>query len=220
MSKIVNPFAHRLPIIRDWRSRWFSVGSKFKENLRGDVLIREYLTKKLRNAYISSVEIERSRKLARILIRTSRPGIVIGRSGEGSKKLMDDTKNFMKKNKISMPEDFKIEVVPVANPDADAAIVAYSIAEALEKRMPFRRVMKQTIEKVSTVREVQGVRIVLGGRLGGAEIARSEELKKGSIPLQTFRADVDFARERAHLPYGDVGIRVWIYRGEKFDSDK
>jgi small subunit ribosomal protein S3 len=133
---------------------------------------------------------------------------------------MDDTRNFMKKNKISMPEDFKIEVVPVANPDADAAIVAYSVAEALEKRMPFRRVMKQTIEKVSTVREVQGVRIVLGGRLGGAEIARSEELKKGSIPLQTFRADVDFARERAHLPYGDVGIRVWIYRGEKFDSDK
>jgi len=220
MSKIVNPFAHRLPIIRDWRSRWFSVGPKFKENLRGDVLIREYLTKKLRTAYISAIEIERSRKLARILIKTSRPGIVIGRSGDGSKKLMDDTKNFMKKNKISMPEDFKIEVISIADPDADAAIVAYSVAEALEKRMPFRRVMKQTIEKVSTTRGVQGVRIVLGGRLGGAEIARSEDLKKGSIPLQTFRADVDFARERAHLPYGDVGIRVWIYRGEKFDSDK
>lgn len=218
MSKIVNPFAHRLPIIRDWRSRWFSVGKKFKENLRGDVLIREFLVKKLRSSFVSSVEIERSRKFAKIIIKTSRPGVIIGRQGEGSKKITEETKKFIYKNNISMPEDLKFEIIPITNPDADAKIISLSIAEALEKRLPFRRVMKQTVEKVASLRDVKGIRIVLGGRLGGAEIARSEELKRGSIPLQTFRADVDFARERAHLPYGDIGIKVWIYRGEKFEK--
>ena len=106
----------------------------------------------------------------------------------------------------------------VTNPDADAAIVACSIAEGLEKRLPFRRVMKQSIEKVMAARGVKGARIYLGGRLAGAEIARSEQIKRGSIPLQTFRADVDFAREKAHMSYGDIGIKVWIYRGEVFSE--
>lgn len=218
MSKIVNPFAHRLPIIRDWRSRWFSIPKNMKLNLRGDVLIREYLIKRLRGFYVSSIEIERSRKSFKVIVRSSRPGTIIGRQGEGTNKILTDLKSFMRKNKISIPEDFKFEIVSVENPDADATIVAFSVAEALEKRMPFRRVLKQTIEKIASSREVKGVRIVLGGRLGGAEIARSEELKRGSIPLQTFRADVDFARERAHLPYGDIGIKVWIYRGLKFEK--
>ena len=106
------------------------------------------------------------------------------------------------------------------NPEADAKIVSYMIAEGLEKRMPYRRVMKQLIEKVMSVRGVQGARFYVGGRLGGAEISRSEQLKRGSIPLQTFRADIDFARERAHLPYGDIGIKVWIYKGQVFADDK
>ena len=220
MSKVVHPYAHRLVILRDWKSRWFAAPKKYKENLRGDVLIREYLEKRMRGLYVSSIEFERSPKSTRIIIRTSRPGMVIGRSGEGSTKLKQDIVNFMKRHKIVSPEELKLDVVEIQNPDADAHIVAFSVAEGLEKRLPFRRVMKQTVEKVIATRGVEGVRIVIGGRLGGAEIARIEEQKRGSIPLQTFRADVDYARERAHMTYGDIGIKVWIYRGEVFAADK
>ena len=220
MSKIVHPYAHRLIILRDWKSRWFAGDKKYQNNLKADVLLREYLEKKLRGNYVSSIEIERSQKATRIIFRTSRPGMLIGRSGEGTIKLKNDITTFIKKHKLSMSEDLKIDIVEVTNPDADARIIAFAVAEGLEKRMPYRRVIKQTIEKVMAVRGVEGARIVLGGRLGGAEIARSEELKRGSIPLQTFRADVDFARERAHLPYGDIGIKVWINRGEVFNEAK
>jgi small subunit ribosomal protein S3 len=220
MSKIVHPYAHRLIILRDWKSRWFADPKKYNDYLKGDVLIREYLEKKLRGMYVSSVEIERSRKATRFIIKTSRPGLIIGRNGEGAAKLKTDILKKMEKLKLAKVEDFKLEIVEVANPEADAAVVAYMIAEGLEKRMPYRRVMKQILEKVISTRGVEGVRIVLSGRLGGAEIARSEELKKGSIPLQTFRADIDFKRERAHLPYGDIGIKVWIYRGKIFADKK
>jgi small subunit ribosomal protein S3 len=220
MSKIVHPYAHRLVILRDWKSRWIANDKKYQEYLRTDVLLREFLEKKLRTFYVSSIEIERSQKSTRLIIRTSRPGMLIGRQGEGSIKLKADITKFFNKHKIKIPEEFKIDILEVPNPDADARIIAMTVAEGLEKRMTFRRVMKMTIEKVMAVRGVEGARIVLGGRLGGAEIARSEELKKGSIPLQTFRADIDFARERAHLPYGDIGIKVWIYRGEIFNEVK
>lgn len=220
MSKIVHPYAHRLVILRDWKSHWFANPKKYREYLRGDVLLREYLEKRLRGMYVSTIEIERNQKTTRFIIKTSRPGLIIGRNGEGVQKLKDDVLKKMAKLKLPTPNDFKVEVVEVANPEADAAIVAYMIAEGLEKRMPYRRVMKQIIEKVAMTNGVKGVRIVLGGRLGGAEIARSEELKRGSIPLQTFRADVDFKRERATLPYGVIGIKVWIYRGEVFEKDK
>lgn len=220
MSKIVHPYAHRLVILRDWKSRWFADGKKYSDYLRGDVLIRRMLEKRLRGFYISSIEIERSQKSTRIIIRTSRPGMLIGRSGEGMIKLKADILKFMKKENIKIAEEVKIDVVEVPDADADAHIVAYAIAEALEKRMPYRRVIKQMAEKVIAVRGVQGVRIVLGGRLGGAEIARGEEQKRGSIPLQTFRADIDFAREKAHMTYGDIGIKVWIYRGQVFDKEK
>ncbi len=221
MSKIVHPYAHRLVMLRDWKSRWFAGDKKYQENLKTDVLLREFLDKKLRGFYVSSIEIERNQKSTRIIFRTSRPGMLIGRSGEGTLKLKNDILSFAKAKKLRIAEDVKIDIVEVTNPDADARIVAFSVAEGLEKRMPYRRVMKQTLEKVMSVRGVVGARIVIGGRLGGAEIARSEELKKGSIPLQTFRADIDFARERAHLPYGDIGIKVWINRGIVFaDAEK
>ena len=116
--------------------------------------------------------------------------------------------------------EVKLDIVEIPVPDADAHIVAYSVAEGLEKRLPYRRVMKTIIEKVMSTRGVEGARIVLGGRLGGAEISRSEEIKRGSIPLQTFRADIDYAREKAHMSYGDLGIKVWIYRGEIFNTKK
>ena len=217
MSKVVHPYAHRLVILRDWKSRWFAAPKKYKEYLRSDILIRTYLEKRMRGLYVSSIEIERSPKSTRIIIRTSRPGMVIGRSGEGSTKLKQDLVAFMKKNKIPQPEELKLDVVEVQNPDADAHIVAFGVAEALEKRLPFRRVMKQAVERVIATRGVEGVKIVLSGRLGGAEIARIEEQKRGSIPLQTFRADVDYTRETARMTYGGIGIKVWIYRGEVFD---
>ncbi|MCU0660052.1 MAG: 30S ribosomal protein S3 [Candidatus Pacebacteria bacterium] len=220
MSKIVHPYAHRLVILRDWKSRWFSDPKKFKDYLRADVTIRSFLGKTLRGSYVSSIEIERGQKATRLIIKTSRPGMIIGRNGEGATKLRAGLVKMMTKRGIKMPEDFKIDIVEVQSPDADAHIVAYAIAEGLEKRMTFRRIMKQMAEKVMSAREVRGVRFVLSGRLGGAEIARTEEIKRGSIPLQTFRADIDFAREKAHLPYGDIGIKVWIYRGEVFDKDK
>lgn len=216
MSKIVHPYAHRLIILRDWKSRWFADPKKYVAYLKGDVLVREFLEKKLRGMYISSIEIERSQKTTRFIIKTSRPGLIIGRNGEGATKLKEVILKKMEKLKLPKPEDFKLEIIEVGNPEADAAIVAYMVAEGLEKRMPYRRVIKQIVEKSMTARGVEGIRIVLSGRLGGAEIARTEELKRGSIPLQTFRADIDFKREKAHLPYGDVGIKVWIYRGKIF----
>lgn len=220
MSKIVHPYAHRLVILRDWKSRWFATDKKYKDFLRGDVLLREYLTKRLRGFYVANVEIERSQKTTRIILHTSRPGMIIGRSGEGAVKLKEDIVKQMKRLKIAIPEDLKLDIAEIMSPDSDAHIVAYSVAEGLEKRMPYRRVLKQTIERVMSSRDVLGARILLGGRLGGAEIARSEEIKRGSIPLQTFRADIDFCREKAHLPYGDVGIKVWIYRGQVFGDKK
>ncbi len=219
MSKKVNPYSHRLVVLRGWKSRWFSTGKKFAETLRADTLIRDYLKKKLRTAYISSVEIERSRKATRILVKSSRPGAIIGRQGEGAKKLREDLLKMMKRNEIAIPEDLKIDIQEVPNPDADAAIVAYSIVEGLEKRLPFKRVIKTALDKVMASREVKGARITVSGRLNGADMARREEVKQGSIPLQTLRADVDFARERAKLYYGTLGIKVWIYRGEVFEKD-
>ncbi len=219
MSKVVHPYAHRLVTLRDWKSRWFA-DKKYKDLLKSDVVIREFLMKKLRGFYISRVEIDRSVKATKVMVFTSRPGMIIGRGGDGANKLKKDLVTAMTKRGVLIPEDFKFDILEVTNPDADAAIVACMIAEGLEKRLPFRRVMKQTIEKVMTARGVKGARIYLGGRLGGAEIARSEQIKRGSIPLQTFRADVDFAREKAHMSYGDIGIKVWIYRGEIFNEIK
>jgi len=220
MSKIVHPYAHRLVILRDWKSRWFADPKKYCDYLKGDVLLREYLEKKLRGMYVSQIEIERNQKMTRFIIKTSRPGLIIGRNGEGAAKLKEDILKKMEKLKLTKTNDFKLEIVEIQNPEADAAIIAFMISEGLEKRMPYRRVIKQIIEKVMATRGVEGARVVLSGRLGGAEIARTEELKRGSIPLQTFRADIDFKRERAILPYGTIGIKVWIYRGKIFADKK
>lgn len=221
MTKVVHPYSHRLVTLRDWKSRWFATDRNYVDNLAVDITIREHIQKNLRGYYISSVDIERGQNSIRVIIRTSRPGMVIGRSGEGATKLKSDILKALKREKLSVnPEELKIEIVEVANPDADAKIVAYMIAEGLEKRMPYRRVMKTLIEKVMAVRGVQGVKFYVGGRLGGAEIARSEELKRGSIPLQTIRADIDYARETARLAYGGIGIKVWIYKGQVFNDSK
>jgi len=219
MSKIVHPYAHRLGILRDWRHRWFSVGPKYQENLRADILLREYLLKEMRGMYIGALEIERGEKTLRIIIKTSRPGVIVGRSGEGSKRLHGKIVAFLTKRGAAVPE-VKLDIVEIRSPESNAAIVAYMVAEGLEKRLAFRRVLKQTIEKVMANRDVKGVRIALSGMLGGGSMSRKEELKRGRIPLQTFRSDIDYARERANLPLGVIGIKVWIYRGEVFADTK
>ncbi len=218
MSHTVHPYAHRLGIIRGWKSRWFASDKKFRDDLMADVLLREWLEKKMRGQYIADIEMERNAKMFRLVIKTSRPGIIIGKNGEGAIKLRNEILAFLKKNKLNLGLELKIEVEEVRSPESSAAIVAHMVAEGLEKRMPFRRVMKQMVEKVMASREVKGVRIFLSGRLGGAEMARQEDLKKGRVPLQTFRADIDFTRYEAILPYGRIGVKVWIYKGEIFNK--
>lgn len=238
MTHRVHPFSHRLGIIRDWKSRGFAMHSKFRNNLKTDILLREWLEKKMRGMYVADIEMERSAKSLRVIIKTSRPGMIIGRSGEGATKLKNDINDFVKnlnaksvkqiqikykndpetiKAKIAeIQSDIKVEIDEIKSPESSASIVAQMIAEGLEKRMPFRRVMKQMVDKVMASREVKGVRIFLSGRLGGAEMARREDLKKGQIPLQTFRADIDYKHYEAVLPYGNIGIKVWIYKGDIF----
>ena len=221
MSHTVHPYSHRLGIIRDWKSRWFSSDKLYRTSLKGDLIIREFLQKELRANYVGGLDIERNQKVLRVIVKTSRPGMLIGKSGDGVAKLREKISKLLRKNKVELKGvELKLDIEEIRSPESNAAIAAMMVAESLEKRLPFRRVMKQTIEKVMANRDVKGIRIRLGGRLGGAEIARSEELKKGQIPLQTLRADIDFAREKAHMTYGDVGIKVWIYRGEVFETKK
>lgn len=221
MSHTVHPYSHRLGIIRDWKSRWFGVNKdKYRKFLRADIVIREFLRKKLRGVYISSIDIERSAKTLNIGIETSRPGVIIGRQGDGKVKLQNDLEKIMRKRGVWDPEiEVKIDIKEIKSPESNASIVAQMVVEALEKRLPYRRVSKQMVEKVMANRNVEGVKVTIGGRLGGATISRSETRKLGRIPLQTFRADVDYAHEEARLPYGTLGVKVWIYRGEIF-ADK
>jgi len=214
MTHTVHPYAHHLGTIRGWKSRWFAADKKsYRENIQVDETIRRFLTKRLRGSYTSGIDIERSASEIHVILSTARPGIVIGRSGENSVKLRKELADVVRKIAPADRRALKLDVNEIRQAETDAAVVAYMVAEGLEKRMPFRRVLKQTIEKVMAVREVQGVRIGLSGRLGGAEMSRREQLRKGRIPLQTFAADIDFAHERAYLSYGVIGIKVWIYKG-------
>lgn len=218
MTHSVHPYSHRLGIIRDWRSRWFGKGGKYQDYLKTDVLLREYLEKRLRGLHVDAVEMERSQNDYRVIVKTARPGLVIGRGGEGAVQLKNDILKEIKRQKLSVPVQLKIDIEEVKDPESHAKVVAEMIAEGLEKRLPFRRVIKQMAEKVMASREVKGVKITLSGRLGGAEMGRVESLKRGQIPLQTLRADIDFAREKAYLSYGVIGVKVWIYRGEVFNA--
>src|SRR3989344_3797880 len=235
MTHTVHPFAHRLGIIRDWKSRWFSkTPAEYRRNVMIDATIRRFLKKRLRGMYITSVEIERAQNAIRVLVKTSRPGLVIGRGGEGSQRLAKETEEVVRKIKLpaaGSAHAFKgqghttlgktavrLDIEEVRSPESHAPVVAWVVAEGLEKRQTFRRVLKQTVEKVMANRDVLGVRIAVAGRLGGAEMSRQEEIKRGRVPLQNLRADIDFAREMAYLPYGVIGVKVWIYRGDIFDK--
>jgi len=218
MSHRVHPFSHRLGIIRDWRSRWFAPKSLYKNFLKSDILTRQFLEERFRGMYVSGIEIERSQKTFKIIIETSRPGMIIGRSGEGTAKLQADLIKRASKLGISPKDEIKIEIREVRYPETNAPIMAQMIAEGLEKRLPFRRVMKQSLEKMMANKGVLGAKIELAGRLGGAEMSRVEKLRKGRVPLQTLRADVDFIRYEARMTYGQIGIKVWIYKGDIFEK--
>lgn len=220
MTHHVHPYAHRLAIIRDWKSRWFVPVSRYADYVRGDLALRNFLKKELRGFYTAHIEIERSDKMLKIIIKTARPGVLIGRNGEGTVRLHKRVVKELQRKKLPIPEELKIDIEEVRHPETNAAIVAYMVAEGLERRLPFRRVIKQTLDKVMASRDVRGARIAISGRLGGAEMSRREQIKEGNIPLQTFRSDVDFARENAYLPYGVIGVKVWIYKGEIFEKEK
>ena len=220
MTHTVHPYSHRLGILRDLKSRWFSPKGKYKTHLRGDVLIRQYLEKKLKGFFIADIEIERSEKALRVIVSSSRPGMIIGRQGDGAELLKKDLKKILAKHKLLEEKvDVKLDIKEIKSAESNAAIVAQMVADALEKRLPFRRAMKQTLEKVMANRDVLGAKIVLSGMIGGG-MARTETQKKGRIPLQTFRADVDYATSVANLALGTVGVKVWIYKGDIFDKDK
>ncbi|MBI5400580.1 MAG: 30S ribosomal protein S3 [Candidatus Yonathbacteria bacterium] len=220
MTHIVHPYAHRLGIIRDWKSRWFGAKDEYKKFLKGDVLIRKFLEKRLRGGHIAGIEIERNAKTFRIIVKTARPGMVIGRAGEGSVKLKNDILKEATRLNLDIPKDFKLDIEEVRSPESNASVVAEMVAEGLEKRMSFRMILKQMIEKVMANRDVKGARIAISGRLGGAEMARYEQIRRGGIPLQTFRADIDYAKNTARLPYGAIGIKVWVYKGQIFANEK
>jgi len=212
MGQKISPTSFRTGINKDWASRWFG-GRKYKDYLKTDLKVRSFLEKKLKNMGIDKIELERGTDVLNVAVYTSRPGFLIGRGGTGVEELKADIKKLLK-NKIAI----RLEIQEVKNPEASASIMAESIVEQVEKRIPFRRILKQTISKIMANRQVKGVKIMMGGRLDGAEIARSEHLEEGSLPLQTLRADIDFARATAHTTYGTVGVKVWIYKGDVFDK--
>jgi len=218
MGHSVHPYSFRIGVLRDWKSRWFK-NRTYRQFLKSDILIREWLEIRLRGMYIANIEIERGQNEMNLILKTSRPGILIGRGGEGIEKLRKEIHAFAEKLSLNLPKNFKISVQEVKSPETHSKIVAQMIAEDLEKRLNFRRVLNQALEKVMANRDVKGVKVALSGRLDGAEMARYEWLKRGQVPLTTLRADIDFARERAHLPYGDIGIKVWIYKGEVFEAN-
>jgi len=214
MGQKVHPIGFRLGVTAGWKSSWFDERN-FQKKLREDIEIREFIVKKWKAAGIADVHIGRSASAIRVTIFSSRPGVLIGRGGSGVEDLTRITKlRFFPGKRI----DLKVDVQEVKSPDENAMLVAQSVAEQLEKRMPFRRALKGTIEKVMGSRAVEGAKIEISGRLGGAEMSRREWTAKGKIPLHTIRADIDFARYEARTTYGVIGVKVWIYKGEKFEA--
>lgn len=212
MGHKVNPQGIRIGITSDWKSRWFSK-KDFASQLKEDIKIRELIFKQLKNAAVGGVEVERSVGAVRIIIKTARPGIIIGRDGTGVEDIKKTIKDkFFKQKKLNL----KVEVEEIKNMEENAMVIAQSVAEQLEKRMPFRRVLKTTLERMMENKRINGIKIEISGRLGGADMSRREWSAKGNLPLHTLRADIDFAKVTAKTTFGVIGVKVWVNRGEKF----
>lgn len=213
MGQKVNPRGLRIGITTNWKSRWYSK-KEYPKQLREDIGIRRMIEDKLRNAAVGSVDIERSAGLVRVIVRTARPGVIIGRGGTGIEDIRKMVKaKFFKTRKV----DLKVEVEEIKNSEEDARVVGQNVAEQLEKRVPYRRVLKGVIDQAMEGKKIKGIKIEIAGRLGGSEIARREWLSKGTLPLHTLRADIDYAKVTAQTTYGVIGVKVWICRGEKFE---
>ena len=214
MSHKVHPKVFRLRDSADWESRWMSM-KKIPQYLEEDFRIREFLGKKLKDSGVQNIEIERFAGKVNVIINSARPGLIIGRGGKGAEELKKELDKILPPQKGEKKE-FRIEIREIRNPWLSASLAGQWIAQQIEKRMPHRRVLKQSMEKIMANKETKGARIEISGRLGGNEIARSEWLKKGRLPRQTIRAVIDYAQVEALCTYGIIGIKVWIYKGERF----
>jgi small subunit ribosomal protein S3 len=211
MGQKVNPNGIRLGIVRDWNSKWFAGSKDFADNLLTDIRVREFLRKKLANASVSRIQIERPARNARITIHTARPGIVIGKKGEDIEALRKEVARRME-----LPvQSVHVSIEEIRKPELDANLVAESIAQQLERRIMFRRAMKRAVTNAMRLGAL-GIKVKVGGRLNGAEIARSEWYREGRVPLHTFRADIDFGFAEANTTAGVIGVKVWIFKGEVF----
>lgn len=206
MGQKVHPTGIRLGIVKDHNSVWYADRSDYSQQLVTDIKVREYIQEKLANASVSRVVIERPAQTARITIHTARPGIVIGKKGEDVDKLRKDLSN-----KMGVPVHINIE--EIRKPDLDAKLVAQNVAQQLERRVMFRRAMKRVVQNAMR-QGAEGIKVQVGGRLGGAEIARTEWYREGRVPLHTLRADIDYATHEALTTYGILGVKVWIFKGE------
>lgn len=206
MGQKVNPVGIRLGIVKDWASRWYASSKDFSDTLCSDLKVRDYLRSKLSQAGISRIQIDRPARNARVTIHSARPGVIIGKSGKEVENLRDEVSKILK-----VPVHVSIE--EVRKPELDAKLVADSVAQQLERRIMFRRAMKRAV--TTALRSgALGIKIQVSGRLGGTEIARTEWYREGRVPLQTFRADIDYALSEAQTTYGVIGVKVWIFKGE------
>ena len=210
MGQKVNPIGFRLGVTKNWSSKWYANSKNFSVFLQNDIKVREYLNKKLVNAAVSKIVIERPAKNAKITIYSARPGIVIGKKGEDIETLRASLQDLM-----GIPVQLNIE--EIRKPEVDASLIAQSIAQQLEKRVMFRRAMKRAMQNAMRL-GAQGIKIMSSGRLNGIEIARSEWYREGRVPLHTLRADIDYGVARAQTTYGIIGIKVWLFKGERFDE--
>ncbi|OGZ78893.1 MAG: 30S ribosomal protein S3 [Candidatus Staskawiczbacteria bacterium RIFOXYD2_FULL_37_9] len=223
MAHKVHPKSFRIKGTEDWNIRGF-YGKKMPQFLEEDFLIKDFLRKKLAEASVANIEIEHSANKLNIIIETARPGLIIGRGGNGIEVLKKQVENEVRKKikkfalvKNTTVREYKLEIKEVKNPWISSALVAQMAAQQIEKRIPFRQVLKKSIERVMTNREVKGIRMEVSGRLNGIEIARREWLGNGRMPRNTIRADIDYAQDEARCTYGKIGIKVWIYKGDKFE---
>ena len=212
MGQKVNPHGFRVGVIMDWDTRWYASRKNFADNLIADHEIRTFLKKKLYAAGISKIEIERAANKVTVNIHTAKPGIVIGRGGAGVEALKADLKKLT-------GGPVNINIIEIKRAEIDAQLVAENVAQQLERRISFRRAMKQSIGRAMKA-GAKGIKLTCGGRLGGAEIARSESYHEGSIPLQTIRANIDYGFAEAHTTYGRIGVKVWLYRGEVLHDNR
>ncbi len=212
MGQKVSPIGLRLGINKDWEAKWYANNSDFSDYLQRDLKIRKYIEKNLEDAGISKVEIERNNKRCEVVIHTSKPGVIIGKGGEGIENIKNEISKITKEN-------VQISIVDVKKIDIDAKLVARSIASQIENRASFRVAQKRAIRNAMKGGAL-GIKTLVSGRLGGADIARSEGYTEGTIPLHTLRADIDFAQDEADTTFGKIGVKVWIYKGEILEDNK